>query len=154
MGERQGSRQKKLWETWAGIAVCGLGSSGAVARRHQQLERTSGRSPRECSIVHRPDPPAGWSPRRSHSHSTGPAQSRGVRTGEGPYIDRPRRDGLWLQLTKEMTLHLFFPLAESPILFIATRIHTQLRELPTRLATRIIEAALHLSSAGREWLRQ
>jgi hypothetical protein len=71
-----------------------------------------------------------------------------------PYIDRPRRDGLSLQLTKEMTLHLFIPLAESPILFIATRIHTQLRELPTRLATRIIEAALHLSSADREWLRQ
>jgi hypothetical protein len=33
MGERQGSKQKKLWETWAGIAVCGLGSSGAVAAR-------------------------------------------------------------------------------------------------------------------------
>jgi len=49
-------------------------------------------------------------------------------------------------------LHPFIPLAESLILFIAT--HTQLRELPTRLATRIIEAALHLSSAGREWLRQ
>jgi hypothetical protein len=61
---------------------------------------------------------------------------------------------LSLQLTKEMTLHLFIPLAKSPILFIATRIHTQLRELPTRLATRIIEAAQHLSSAGREWLRQ
>jgi hypothetical protein len=62
--------------------------------------------------------------------------------------------GLSPQLTKEMTLHLFIPLAESQILFIATRIHTQLRELPTRLATRIIEAALHLSSADREWLRQ
>src|SRR5215216_959143 len=112
--------------------------------------QTSSRKPTASSYTAgrtRPDPPAGWSPRRSHSHSSGPAQSRGVRTGEGPYIDRPRRDSLSLQLTKEMTLHLFIPLAESPILFIATRIHTQLRELPTRLATRIIEAALHLWSA-------
>jgi hypothetical protein len=48
------------------------------------------------------------------------------------HISTDRGETVYCLLTKEMTLHPFIPLAESPILFIATRIHTQLRELPNK----------------------